>query len=184
LSQLNGARIAVPESSASSVSLLLLLLKELFGATPELVPVSKPEIADPDIDAALIFGDQALLVEGVWDKKLVKADLGEWWRINTGLPMVFGLWAANAQWASANRELFQGISQSLREARTRGLTTLFSAVVEEGVRRTGLSYERIRRYYTTDLNYEMTARHKLALEEYGKLCRKHGILRPVGKPVV
>jgi chorismate dehydratase len=122
-----------------------------------------------------VFGDQALAAEDAWDRKLVKADLGEWWRINTGLPMVFGLWGARKAWLSDNQESFKSISRSLREAKDRGLSTMLPQVVAEGVRRTGLPVDRVTRYFTRDLNYKMTDRHGKALAEYGKLCAKHGL---------
>ncbi|MGH9549815.1 MAG: menaquinone biosynthetic enzyme MqnA/MqnD family protein [Terriglobales bacterium] len=175
LNELNGARIAVPAASATSVNLLRVLLLEVFGAVPEVVDRQSPTIADADVQAALVFGDQALYAEENYGRRLVRADLGEWWRINTGLPMVFGLWAAHTQWADANPTSFDRISAALNCAVREGLTTRFDTVVEEGCRRTGLSLERIRRYFTADLNYELTDRHLAGLIEYGTLCKKHGL---------
>lgn len=175
LSQLNGARIAVPTSSATSINLLLVLLREIFGAVPQLTLCHEPTLVNGDFDAALVIGDQALAAESTWPKQLVRADLGEWWRINTGLPMVFGLWAGRESWVLEHPESFAAICQHLREAASVGLSSKFAEVLAEGCRRTGLSENRIRQYFTQDLNYRLSDRHHEGLELYGKLCRKHGL---------
>jgi chorismate dehydratase len=175
LSRLDGARIAVPTSSATSINLLLVLLREIFGAVPQLTACHEPTLSNGDFDAALVIGDQALAAETAWDKQFVHADLGEWWRINTGLPMVFGLWAAREAWVLDHPESFAAICQHLKEAAASGLTDKFAAVLAEGCRRTGMSEARIKKYFTQDLNYRMSERHQEALQLYGKLCRKHGL---------
>ncbi len=100
---LHGCKIAVPNCSATSVNLLLTLLKENFSVVPELVFEDAPHINNPVIEGALVIGDQALRAEIEWDEKFFRADLGEWWRIVTGLPMVFGVWAARAEWANVRK---------------------------------------------------------------------------------
>lgn len=175
LKDLDGARIAVPAASATSVNLMRVLLLEVFGARASMVDCQKPDIERDDVEAVLVFGDHALACETAWSRRLVRADLGEWWRINTGLPMVFGLWAARNEWVDRNNAAFDEISASLREAVAAGLGSQFPAVVAEGCRRTGLSETRIRQYFCGDLNYRMTDRHLLALEQYALLCRKHGL---------
>lgn len=175
LSMLQSSVIAVPTSSATSVNLLLVLLKEVFNIRPYLKYSSNPCINDDEVDAALVIGDQALDAELFWSRKLVRADLGEWWRIVTGLPMVFGVWAAKMDWAEKNPLQFAAISASLVAAVKTGLSADFAEVVAEGCTRTGMSETRIQQYFKRDLNYEMTARHIEGLELYGDLCVKHGL---------
>jgi len=175
LAALDGARVAVPTSSATSINLLLVLLREVFGAVPQLTACHEPNLIDGQFDAALVIGDQALHAERAWDKQLVRADLGEWWRINTALPMVFGLWAAREAWVLENPESFAAISCDLKEAVSIGLTSRFTEVVAEGCRRTGMPPERIKQYFTSDLSYVLSERHLEGLALYGELCRKHGL---------
>jgi chorismate dehydratase len=176
LAELHGARIAIPTSSATSVMLLSVLLREVFSVVPELTLSDAPDIQRDDIDAALVIGDQALWAEKKWSAKLVRADLGEWWRINTGLPMVFGVWAARRSWAVNANASFKAIANHLREAVATGLSTQFPEVVQEGCARTGLSAERMLKYFKTDLNFQWTERHAQGLEMYRQLCLKHGLL--------
>jgi chorismate dehydratase len=175
LGELHNACIAVPTSSATSINLLCLLLLEVFGAVPQLTYTESPNIDDPRFDAVLVIGDQALKAELLWSKKLVRADLGEWWRIVTGLPMVFGVWAAGKEWAARNPEQFVSIADSLRSAAASGLSSDLEAVIAEGCSRTGMSTQRIHQYFTRDLNYELTDRHLQGLARYGELCAKHGL---------
>jgi chorismate dehydratase len=177
LKDLDGANVTVPVCSATSINLMLVLLKEIFSVVPILRYAEKPDVNDPSVDAALVIGDQALRAEENWTNRFVKADLGEWWRIVTGLPMVFGLWAAQPDWVAANERSFEAISQALRQACATGLGAQFEAVVQEGCARTGMPERRIQQYFLRDLNYKMTSRHEQGLALYGELCEKHGLFK-------
>jgi chorismate dehydratase len=84
--------IAMDTSSRTSVALSTVLLRRVFGATPESVPMA------PDLDAmlaradaALIIGDNALFLNP--QPAIRKIDLGELWTETTGLPFVYAVWA-------------------------------------------------------------------------------------------
>ncbi len=84
--------IAMDTSSRTSVALSTVLLRRVFGARPEAVPMA------PDLDAmlaradaALIIGDNALFLNPQPDIR--KIDLGELWTETTGLPFVYAVWA-------------------------------------------------------------------------------------------
>jgi chorismate dehydratase len=85
--------LAADLSSRTSVQLARVILRELFGVSPEVTqqaPVLEAMLADAD--AALIIGDPALRInpETVLFEWL---DLGAEWLQLTGLPMVFAAWA-------------------------------------------------------------------------------------------
>lgn len=101
--------IAMDTSSRTSVALSTVLLKRVFGASPEAEPMA------PDLDAmlaradaALIIGDNALFLNpqspqtaaGNPRSAIQKLDLGELWTAETGLPFVYAVWAG---WAGAMR---------------------------------------------------------------------------------
>lgn len=176
LPKLHGARIAVPHCSATSINLLLVLLAEVFGAEPKLVYEDEPNVEDADVQAALVIGDRALKVEQKWAKKYVRADLGEWWRINFDLPMVFGLWGARTEFVDQRPEQFIAIVDSLRKSVSQGLGPAFPQVVQEACKRTGLSEERIKHYFTQELDFRLEDKHLSGLELYRTLCQKHGLL--------
>ena len=84
-------RIALDNSSRTSVNLLKILCQKKFGINPEFY-FSSPEI--PRIfeegDAVLLIGDPALYH---YDNKYRRIDLGEIWSELTGLPFVYSFWA-------------------------------------------------------------------------------------------
>lgn len=174
--KLAGARIAVPSSSATSVSLLRVLLLEQLNAAIEVVPQSVPNLNDPDIQGALVIGDRALAVDTEWSNKYWRADLGQWWYSRTGLPMVFGVWAARSNWARSHEEEFHALSESLRKAVDLGLSTLLPAVVAEARKRTGLESIRLHKYYQQEISYELGPGHREGLEHFKKLCQDYRLL--------
>ncbi|MBX9689178.1 MAG: hypothetical protein K2X27_20890, partial [Candidatus Obscuribacterales bacterium] len=95
LRNLDGKEIEIPESSATSIKLLQLLLKEEFSAEPVLVKQSGLSPAESNARASLLIGDKALLEDlNGSSKKLLRIDLAQWWFKRFSLPFVFGLWGA------------------------------------------------------------------------------------------
>lgn len=170
--KLQGATISVPTSSATSVNLLKVLLKERFNLNVNCVPNQRPNLHDPDIQAALVIGDHALEVDFAWSNCSFRSDLGQWWSQQFDLPMVFGVWAAKKSWVANNPEQFQHISQALCEARNLGLNSLFGAVMTEAIKRSGFDAYRLQNYYLKQLNYELTPRHLESLSLFSSLCKR------------
>jgi chorismate dehydratase len=173
---LEGATIAVPASSATSTNLLQVLLRERHGVAVNIQVQSKPDLLDERFAGALVIGDHALHVDKLWSRSFERIDLGQWWHHGTGLPMVFGVWAAANNWHDENRDRFNEISCSLGRAAEIGLSELFSEVVLVASERTGLDAATLGHYYKEQLNYEMTPQHHEGLEQYRRLCVKHGLL--------
>jgi chorismate dehydratase len=93
LEDLDGLKVAVPTASASSRSVLRIMLKQRHGVEPSWEDFDQ-EDGDPlsrsDVAAALLIGDTALRYperEG-----LLRLDLGSEWTKWTGLPFVYALW--------------------------------------------------------------------------------------------
>ena len=86
-------RVALDNSSRTSVALARILLRERLGRDPEYV--DRPPNLDAmlgEADAALVIGDPALYA----DTDAERLDLGEGWQVLTGLPFVFAFWAGRA----------------------------------------------------------------------------------------
>jgi chorismate dehydratase len=84
--------IAMDTSSRTSVALSSVLLRRVFGVTPEAVPMAPDlEAMLARADAALIIGDNALFLAPRAPTR--KLDLGELWFEHTGLPFVYAVWA-------------------------------------------------------------------------------------------
>ena len=85
--------IALPSDSATSRRLLMYLLG-LHGISPRAVEMG-PDLSKmlERADGALLIGDRAL-DEAIRNPHLVQMDLGQEWFDQSGLPMVFGVFAA------------------------------------------------------------------------------------------
>lgn len=98
ISELDGAEVAVPTASATSVILLRVLLERRLGLRPRYRWFDQgvdPHAAPADVVAALWIGDVALRrePERAWP---VRTDLGEAWTEWTGLPFAFAVWQVSA----------------------------------------------------------------------------------------
>ena len=92
--------IALPSDSSTSNLLLKWILGQR-GLDPKLIPMG-PDIETMlgECDGALIIGDRALSA-ALKNPDLVRMDLGSEWTNITGLPMVFGVFAARKDSPSA-----------------------------------------------------------------------------------
>lgn len=108
--ELDGATVAVPTASATSVVLLKVLLRLRWGVRPNYVWFDQAA-GDPfaaGAEAALFIGDVALRAD-LHPRVPHRFDLGaEWWD-HTGLPFAFAVWQAaagtDAQLATLHRTL-------------------------------------------------------------------------------
>lgn len=178
LTALGGACVAVPASSATSVNLLRVLLLDELNVGIEPCVEQEPSLADSRYQGALVIGDRALSVDVDWSQRYWRTDLGRWWLRRTGLPMVFGLWAASPGWAAAHPDEFTALAGSLAEAARIGLSELLPDVVKEAHRRTGLEPARLKSYFLEQLDYRLTLKHLEGLECFKKLCLRHKLLDP------
>jgi predicted solute-binding protein len=90
-------RLAADSTSRTSVALSRVILARKYGVRPE-VRSHAPHLPSmlETADAALIIGDAALALDPA-DLPFQVLDLGEEWVRMTGLPMVFAVWAARAE---------------------------------------------------------------------------------------
>ena len=105
LNSLQGANVAVPSASATSVVLLRILLELRYGVRADFAWYDQETGADPIVDgaaAALWIGDIALR-RGASEHRTVY-DLGQLWTDWTGLPFAFAVWQT-ALPAARNRDL-------------------------------------------------------------------------------
>ena len=87
--------IALPSDSSTSNMLMKWILGQR-DLDPKLIPMGPDlETMLEDCDGALIIGDRALS-SAISNPELVRMDLGNEWTKITGLPMVFGVFAARA----------------------------------------------------------------------------------------
>jgi chorismate dehydratase len=85
--------IAMDTSSRTSVALSTVMLRRVFGVTPDAVAMAPDlEAMLARADAALIIGDVALFLDHE-AAGVQKIDLGRLWTESSGLPFVYAVWA-------------------------------------------------------------------------------------------
>jgi chorismate dehydratase len=111
--QLDGALVAMPTASATSVVLLKVLLRLRWGVQPRFRWFDQAS-EDPfaaGADAALFIGDVALRAD-LYPHVPIRFDLGAEWWAHTGLPFAFAVWQAGRGSDGALRRLHAELLES------------------------------------------------------------------------
>ncbi len=154
---------AADSSSRTSVQLARVILRERYGVKPVITPFEPVlETMLKTADAALIIGDPALLIDPA-ALPYECLDLGEEWRLLTGLPMVFAAWGGR-----------RGLPFPALEKITRG-SYAFGAerideIVEREHRNRGISPEFARQYLTKHIRYVLGPQEEKGLETFLELA--------------
>jgi len=165
--ELNGATVAVTTDSATSVTLLQVLLQtagiraELQAMPPDL------EAMLGSCDAALLIGDAAL-VEALGRRRInarlpLMTDLGEAWYHLTRLPFTFAVWASRRDHPPS-----AGLVAELRRAREQGLGRLAEVARAEAAR-LGLPAAALQRYLG-NFRYYLELPDRDGLMTFGRLA--------------
>tara|TARA_B100001750_G_scaffold245647_2_gene265816 strand:- start:386 stop:1000 length:615 start_codon:yes stop_codon:yes gene_type:complete len=148
--------IALPSDSSTSQSLLKWLL-EGYTLDPKLVEMG-PDIETMlrDCDGALLIGDRALSAAR-HDPGLVQLDLGAEWTNRTGLPMVFGVFAARRDSPielvrEAHDDMVEQYSLFESDSKVR------AAVIGAAAARLGFTSERMESYFEREVSNVLDSR--------------------------
>jgi chorismate dehydratase len=165
--------IALDTSSRTSVALVRVLCARVFRINPALEQRG-PDIEDmlAHADAALIIGDNALLLEpGAANgsgEPLQKIDLGSAWTGHTGLPFVYAFWAGRPGALTAEDVA------ALQETRDRGIArpdeiaaAYFDRPAERAV---GAAYLR------DNIKYSLGHEERAALEHFYRYAAEAGVV--------
>lgn len=173
----------VTPQTATSVVLLQLLMR-LRGTRPELhlLETSPAEVlAGGDRRAVLLIGDDALAARGLPQlAKYAFVDLGERWLSETGLPMVYAVWAVRRDAAErapqAAAALDRLLVESVRRFSTGGDEALAAATQRYGVD------EHSTRTYFDRLSYDFGQAERKGLIRYLRMANEQGLLGAVPQP--
>lgn len=117
INELDGKKVALTNTSATSQNLVKIILKEKYNITPEYFQ-SPPLLRNMlmEADAALLIGDAA--IEACYNKPqgLFFYDLGEEWKAMTGQKMVYAVWAVRRDYAKDNPEAVVKIIKAFNES--------------------------------------------------------------------
>ncbi len=167
--ELDGALVAMPTASATSVVLLKVLLRLRWGVRPRFRWFDQAA-EDPfaaGADAALFIGDVALRAD-LHPRVPLRFDLGaEWWD-HTGLPFAFAVWQAGG----GSDEALRRLHAELLESRAYGQANR-TELAARWAERFGFSPAFLDGYWA-DLSYELDAPMIDGLREFYRLAAEIG----------
>jgi chorismate dehydratase len=163
--------------SHTSVALLRILLRELYGTCLQLVDYDANErtVAGEIVrwpDAMLVIGDKVVTQSPLAVRYPYQLDLGQAWREHTGLPFVFGMWMARAD---AEATMLRTTMQVLDRQHRRNLAAISSLIYRHAVPR-GWPHDLAEEYIAHCLVYTMTDRLRDGLALFHEKAHEHGII--------
>lgn len=170
LDELDGATVAVPTASATSVVLLRVLLELRTGASPhyewfDQTAPSNP--VDAGAAAALRIGDIALRYEP--RPGTVVYDLGSEWSSWTGLPFAFAVWQVRRD---TDRAEVRRLAALLRESRS-WFGSNAELLAERYAPAFGLTSDRLLRYWHS-LRFDLDVPMQQGLLHFYELAARIG----------
>ncbi|MFI1182583.1 menaquinone biosynthetic enzyme MqnA/MqnD family protein [Streptomyces sp. NPDC020799] len=170
LEELDGERVALCDTSRTSVLLAQLLLRERTGVKPDYF-VCPPDLGAmlSQASAAVVIGDPALRASllGAPRQGLHVYDLGQLWRQWTGLPFVFAVFAARRDFLAKEPETVHRVHQALLAARDLALSEV-DKVSEMAARWGDFDAPTLKRYFTEALDYGLGDRQLAGIEEFAR----------------
>ena len=159
-------RVALDDSSRTSVALVKIIFREFLGFEPEW-QTSPPDLRSmlEHNDAALIIGDPAMKIPR---DQFQVFDLATLWHDFTGFGFVFAMWMAGTNSAEQVRAI------DFKAARDEGLANL-NDIAARNADQT-LSAEEIRDYLTRNIAFQMDEDMMKGLQLYFDLARKHKLI--------
>lgn len=168
-------KIALTNTSASSINLLKILLEYFAGGSPSYT-TQNPNLDQMmlDADAALLIGDDALRAN--WSNtKYHVFDLGLEWYKETGLPMTFAVWAVNRHVAEERQETLSLIYQRFLQAKKLGKQEPIP-VIQEAIRSLGGEVADWKKYYA-GLHYDFGPEEQHGLATYFHYAALAGLIK-------
>lgn len=168
--------------SHTSVSLAKIVLHERSGALPQIVDFDVDEhrsergesVADADWpESVLIIGDKVITDSPPAALYPHQLDLGEAWKDLTGLPFVYATWMCRSGAVEAGR--LQTIARVLDRQRRHNATRMDWIIGQRASLR-GWPLDTARTYLGELLRYELTDRHRQAVDEFFDRCAALGII--------
>ena len=165
--------LALDENSRTSVALAKIVLSRRYGVEPQCVS-QPPEIEEMmrRADAALVIGDPALRVSPA---DYLVLDLAAEWRLLTGLPFVFAVWAVRPGVAADGLVPF--FQTSLRQ----GMENL-DKLIHEAEQQLDLGRRELRQYLSVNLSFELGEEELAGLQRFYALAAEMGLI-PAARPL-
>jgi len=174
--ELEGKKVCVTTSSATSVALLRILFEHYYHVEVEIQPTPPHlETMLAGADGALLIGDDAMQARyALHDKNIIVTDLGESWKQFTGEKMVYAVWVVSSAVANANPETVNQIANLLYQSKMIGLSRR-NELVDKAHARTHLPRGLLDNYFDT-IHHGLGEDERRALLTFFDYAYKSGII--------
>ncbi|MFZ4452275.1 menaquinone biosynthesis protein [Salibacterium aidingense] len=174
---LEGARIALTTSSATSIHLLKIILNEFYGLREVTYQSMEPDPVKMKInnDAFLLIGDDAIRASWNTEETWHRYDLGELWYQHTGLPMTYAVFAVKKTAGDEHPQTVKKIYKEFLYSKTLSLHTYFPPMIREVQQKYGGTVSFWEQYFR-GLHYDFREKEKTGLLYYFELLHKHNYL--------
>lgn len=172
--QVANGRIALTNTSATSVNLLKIIMEKAYGGKPSYWD-SDPnlEAMMEDSDAALLIGDQA--IQASWHHPgYIMTDLGEIWKAWTGYGMTFAVWAVQQSFARSHEDFLEEITSAFEASKQRSLADVMPLVMK-ACEELGGTREYWQHYFH-NLRYDFGPERRKGLSLYFDYAYEMGLL--------
>ena len=179
VTELDGRKVCVTSSSATSVVLLKVLFEHYYHVDVEFIT------AEPNLDnmlnmadAALLIGDDAMLAHHrVMQENLplTVSDLGDAWKQLTGEKMVYALWVIRREFAAAYPDEVTRIAKLLYASKLIGLDSM-PAIIGKAKRRCPLPVPVLEDYFLNVIKHEFSEEYQHALSTFYNYAYKSGVI--------
>ncbi|EOS57497.1 menaquinone biosynthesis protein [Paenibacillus barengoltzii] len=173
--EIANGKIALTNTSATSVNLLKIIMEKAYGGKPEYWD-SEPdlELMMAESDGALLIGDHA--IQASWrDHGYIVTDLGEVWKSWTGYGMTFAVWAVQKAFAEAHGDFLAEVAEAFVESKRMSLSDV-SPLVAKACAEIGGTAEYWRHYFTQNIRYDFNESHRQGLSLYFDYAYEMGLL--------
>jgi chorismate dehydratase len=174
--------VGVDADSHTSVALLRLILARQFNVRPRVTELdiegrlgaaALASASADDLDAVLIIGDKVVTSAPSAERYGNQIDLGEQWKAMTGLPFVYAVWMCRAD---QEQEPWVSTAGAVLDRQRRHNATRLDWIVGARAPLRGWNRDRAREYLGSSLQYEITDRHRAAVEMFFDLCAQDGLI--------
>lgn len=176
--ELTGREVLLSASSATSAALLRILLYELYGSRPLYRSATVGDAIPEGAYGLLAIGDEALRLRAS-GRYPYFLDLGRAWHKLTGLPFVFGVWAARRGFYECCKEPVEAVHQALLKSKEISLNSL-EEICQYASGLVNLTPEDLRAYFQL-LNYDLNARQLAGLRRFYHYLYHFGTLSEMPK---
>lgn len=176
------SKIALTNTSATSVNLLKIILEGFIGGRPEYLTM-EPKLDEmmKVADGALLIGDEALLAcwENEHKNHYTMIDLGNEWLERTNRWMTFAVWAVRKEILDSEPELLYKVYQEFMRSKRMGKEKV-DIIIDKSISNYGGTKEFWHQYFS-GLTHDFSNDQINGLEYYFKNAEKIGVLKKAPK---